>query len=193
MLFKPFLPNYNASPYSPGMTEGTWRKAVHMIQTELMGEFKTGLAALREGHVKSALVHLRKAVEYDNANPFCLSYYGLALAKAEHDWATAEDCCLAALRLERNQAHLYLNLGEVYRRAGELDNALATLYNGLQYTRWDPLLVRALEELGIRRQPVLSFLDRKHFLNRHLGDLRHRLDHRQDRLSALEKLRMARG
>ena len=164
-----------------------------MIQMELMNEFKIGLAALRNGHVKSAVVHLRKAVEYDSANPFCLSYYGVALARAEHDWTTAEDCCLAALRLERRQAHLYLNLGEIYRMAGNLQDALATLYNGLQFTRWDPLLVRALEELGIRRRPVLPFLDRKHFLNRRLGDLRQRFDHRQDRLSVLERLRMARS
>lgn len=184
-----------SEPYwlrSAGMTYGLWRKATRMSQSEPANEFKMGLTALRNGYANSALAHLRKAVECEGGNPFYLSYYGLALARAEHDWATAEDCCLAALRQERNQAPLYLNLGEVYRGAGELPNALATLYHGLQFTRWDPLLVRALEQLGIRRRPVISFLDRKHFINRHLGKLRHRLD-RQHSLSALEKLRMARS
>jgi predicted Zn-dependent protease len=163
-----------------------------MSQTELVSEFKKGLTALRSGYPNSAVAHLRKALENDSGNPFCLSYYGLALARAEHNWAMAEASCLAALQMKRNQPYLYLNLAEVYRRAGEMQDALSTLYNGLQFTKWDTVLVRALEELGVRRPPVLSFLDRKNFLNRHLGRLRHRLEG-QGKVSALEHLRMVRN
>lgn len=64
--------------------------------------------------------------------------------------------------------------------------------SGLHFTQWDSRLVRDLEGPGVRRQPVLSFLDRKHFLNRQLGELRRRLDG-QGRVSALESLRIVRG
>jgi len=163
-----------------------------MNQIDLVSEFKKGLTALRNGQPHSAIAHLRQALTNDKNNPFCLSYYGLALARAKHNWAMAEASCLAALRMKRNQPYLYLNLAEVYRRAGEVEDALSTLYNGLQFTQWDPLLVRALEELGIRRSPVLTFLDRKNFLNRQLGRLRHRFED-QGKVSALEKLRTARS
>lgn len=163
-----------------------------MNRTDVVSEFKKGLTALRNDQPHNAVAHLRQALATDHENPFCLSYYGVALARAEHNWAMAEASCLAALRVKRDQPYLYLNLAEVYRRAGEREDALTTLYNGLQFTQWDPVLVRALEELGIRRPPVLSFLDRKNFLNRQLGRLRHRIEG-QGKASALERLRMARS
>lgn len=163
-----------------------------MNQTEPVNEFKKGLTALRKGYPSSAVVHLRKAVENDNGNPFYLSYYGLAVARAGHDWAKAEHSCLAALRMKRNHALLYVNLAEVYRRGGQIEYAVGTLYNGLPFTKWDLRLVRALEELGVRRPPVLPFLDRMHFFNRQLGRLRHRLEG-QVRVSPLESMRIGRS
>ncbi len=163
-----------------------------MSPIDPVSEFKKGLGALRNGYLNSALFHLQKAVEHDGSNPFYLSYYGLVLARVERDWERAEASCLAALRFLRTDPHLYLNLAEVYRRSGDLDDALCTLYNGLQFTKWDSRLVRALEELGIRRPPVLTFLSRKHFINRQLGKLRHRFE-RQGKTSTLESLRMGRA
>jgi len=159
----------------------------HFESVEL---FKNGLAALRNGYSDFAVVYLRNAFEHDRGNPFYASYYGLALARAEVDCAKAESLCQAALRMKRDQPDLYVNMAEVYRRAGYLEDALLTLYKGLQLTRWDSRVVRALEELGVRRPPVLSFLHRKHFLNRHLGKLRNRLG--QGKVSVLESLRIAR-
>lgn len=163
-----------------------------MSQFESVNEFKRGLTALQKGFPKSAVVHLRNAFEHDSGNPFYVSYYGLALARAGDDRARAQGLCHAALRMKTDQPDLYVNLAEVCRRAGELEDALWALYNGLHFTPWDSRLVRALEELGVRRPPVLSFLDRKHFLNRQLGKLRHRLEGR-GKVSPLENLRIARS
>jgi len=160
-----------------------------MSESESLKDFKQGLAALRYGCPRTGVAHLRKAIEHDRANPFYLSYYGLALGRAENDWATAEDLCYTAVLMRRNQPDLYLNLAEVYRRTKKLEDAVWILTNGLQFTKRDSRLVRALEKLGVRRPPVLSFLDRKHFLNRQLGKLRHRLEG-QGKVSASESLRM---
>lgn len=153
-------------------------------------EFKQGLEALRNGYTNSALFHLQRAVECDGNNPFYLSYYGVALARVERNWQRAEASCLAALRFLRSDPHLYLNLAEVYRRAGALDDLLWTLYKGLQFTKWDSRLVRALEELGIRRPPVLTFLNRKHFINRQLGKLRQKFEGK-GKVSSLESMRIS--
>src|SRR5579872_17783 len=163
-----------------------------MSQTELVNEFKEGLSALRKGLPQFAILHLRKALENDKANPFYLSYYGLALARMGQKLPEAEDFCVAALKIKRTEAHLYLNLAEVYRRVGQREYALFTLHNGLQYTQWDTRLLRALETLGVRRRPVLPFLQREHFLNRHLGRLRNLLVGHGGP-SALETLRVARS
>lgn len=146
-----------------------------MGNTEALKEFKEGLAALRERFPRRALGHMKKAVELDKSNPFYISYLGLALAMAEKKWTEAEDLCYAAVRMKRTQPELYLNLAEVYRRSGKREDAVWILNNARELTRQDPRLTWALSKLGLRRSPVLSFLDRKNLLNRELGKLRHRL------------------
>ncbi len=76
--------------------------------------------------------------------------------------------------MKRNQAQLYLNLAEVYLVAGRREDAAETLAAGLKYARRDVRLSLALNRLAERRRPVLSFLDRRHPFNRHLGKIRHR-------------------
>jgi hypothetical protein len=40
-------------------------------------------------------------------------------------------------------------------------------------TKQDTRLKKVLAKFGVRRPPVLSFLDRTHFVNRRLGKLRY--------------------
>lgn len=143
-----------------------------MSENEAVKEFKEGLSNLGNGYATRALVNFNKALELDPKNPFYLSYVGVALGAAEQKWEQAEDLCLNALKMKRTQAELYVNLAEVYRLAGRKDEAIETLTNGLQMTKKDPRVWKALGKYGIRRPPVLTFLDRKHFLNRKLGKLR---------------------
>ncbi len=145
-----------------------------MSESDALKEFKEGLDALRT-YSRRALGHMKKAAELDKKNPFYLSYLGLALALADEKWAEAEDLCYTAVRMKRDQPQLYLNLAEVYTRAGKKEDAVWVLNNGLHLTKRDSRLARALRQLGVRRPPLLPFLDRKNFLNRHLGKLRRRV------------------
>jgi len=140
-----------------------------------LDEFKQGLALLRDGSPQKALPHLRRALKVEQNNPYYLSFLGLATALAEKKWADAELLCEMALRMKRNEARLYLNLAEVYTKAGRRGDAMETLALGLQYAGRTPVLVRALERIRVRRPHVLPFLCRGHFLNRRLGMLRHRV------------------
>ena len=145
-----------------------------MMDTEAFREFKTGLTLLRDNYATRALPHIRKAVDLDRNNPYYMSYLGVVLARSEKKWAEAERLCDSAVRLKRNQAQLYLNLAEVYATAGRRDDAVEALQAGLKYARRDVRLTIAMNKLTQRRPPVLSFLGRKHPLNRQLGMLRHR-------------------
>ena len=145
-----------------------------MLDTEAFREFKQGLTLLRDDYALKALPHMRRAVELDKNNPYYMSYLGVVLARSEQKWGEAERLCDAAVRMKRNQAQLYLNLAEVYSTAGRRDEALEALQAGLKYARRDVRLTIAMNRLVHRRRPVLSFLSRRHLLNRQLGLLRHR-------------------
>jgi Flp pilus assembly protein TadD len=145
-----------------------------MLDTEAFREFKQGLTLLRDNYAGRALPHMQRAMELDKNNPYYMSYLGVVLARSEQKWGEAERLCDAAVRMKRNQAQLYLNLAEVYSTAGRRDEAVDALEAGLKFARRDVRLTIAMNRLMQRREPVLSFLTRRHPVNRQLGLLRHR-------------------
>jgi Flp pilus assembly protein TadD len=168
---------------------------VKAVDTEAIEEFEKGLSLLRNDYPGRALVHLTKAVELEKNNPFYLSHLGVALARAGKNWSLAENLrsqtsqmrrtppefdlaeklCSRALQMNRTQPELYLNLAEVYSLAGNKEDAIETLSRGLRFTKQNEHLADALRRFGSRRRPVLRFLGRRHFLNRHFGKMRNRL------------------
>jgi predicted Zn-dependent protease len=139
-----------------------------------MTEFKECLRNLRDGQPSEGLLHVRRALGIAPKNPFYLSYTGLLAAMAERRFGDAESLCQEALSMRHNHAQLYLNLAEVYQQSGRPSEAIETLEKGMVSAGRDFRIRRALEKLGTRREPVLSFLHRSHPLNRTLGRLRHR-------------------
>ena len=144
-----------------------------MIDMAAFKEFREGLAFLRGGDAMKALPHLRTAFDHEPDNPYYMSYLGLAVAASDQKWAEAEKLCQSAMRMNRRQAQLYLNLAEVYVAADRRQSAADILARGLHYAPHDIRIKMALDRLAIRRPPVLSFLPRKNPLNRSLGMLRH--------------------
>jgi len=138
-------------------------------------EFKECLKRLRDGHAEEALLHARSALGASPRNPFYMSYVGLLAAMAEQRFADGQALCQDALALRHNHAQLYLNLAEVFQLSGRKEDAIATLEKGLISAGRDFRLRRALEKIGVRRQPVLAFLHRCHPVNRALGRWRHRI------------------
>jgi predicted Zn-dependent protease len=139
-----------------------------------MSDFKECLRQLRDGHADEALSHARRALGISPKNPFYLSYTGLLAALAERRFGDAETLCQEALGMKCNHAQLYLNLAEVYQQAGRTSEAIQTLEKGLVSAGRDFRIRRALEKIGLRRQPVVGFLHRSHPVNRTLGRWRHR-------------------
>lgn len=144
-----------------------------MIDMSAFKEFRAGLALLRGGDAASAMPHLRTAYDQEPDNPYYMSYLGLAVAAADQRWAEAEKLCQSAMRMNRRQAQLYLNLAEVYVAADRRQAAADVLARGLHYSPHDVRIRMALDRLAIRRRPLLSFLPRGHIINRGLGLIRH--------------------
>jgi hypothetical protein len=74
-----------------------------------------------------------------------------------------------AIRRDVFRAELFLNLGRVYLMARDRRSAYEAFTMGLRIDRRDPRLRRELRRMGVRRRPVLPFLDRGHAVNRWLG------------------------
>jgi len=145
------------------------------VMTEAEQAFEQAMEFYKNGYWGKALDKVREAVELDKQNPKYVSYLGLLVAVAKKTYDEAEQLCHVALRLDRKYVQGYLNLADVYIRARKKADAVECLTVGIKYTKRDVKLVRALRKLGVRRAPVIPFLERKHFLNRHLGQLRHRV------------------
>jgi Flp pilus assembly protein TadD len=141
-----------------------------------MIDFKECLRRLRDGNTPEALTHARRALVVAPKNPFYLSYTGLLAAVAEKRFADGETLCREAIGVKCNHAQLYLNLAEVYHQAGRTTEAIETLEKGMVSAGRDFRIRRALEQIGLRRAPVLPFLHRSHPLNRALGKWRHRMN-----------------
>jgi len=146
-----------------------------MPNIDAINAFKEALKYMGNGYPDKALPLFTRACELDKANPFYMSYLGLALGMVEGKWDQAEEICMQAVKLKRTQAELYLNLAEVYRLQHKKEDAIDTLKTGVTLTRRDARLKKALSKYGLRRGPVLSFLDRKHFLNVQLGRMRYKV------------------
>ncbi len=116
-----------------------------------------------------------RASELEKWNPYYLSFLGVSMGRAKNKWNKAVELCETALKLKRNEPQLYLNLAEVYRRAGYRDDAIALLEQGQIIFKGDARFKRERGDLGNRRPPVFSLLERGHALNRFCGKIQHQI------------------
>jgi Flp pilus assembly protein TadD len=145
-----------------------------MAETDAVAEFKRGVELLRDGNAGKAVECFRSAAEAEERNPYYLSFLGLAVARAQRKWGPALELCQAALRLRPIESQFHLNLAEVYLAAGRREEAVEVLDSAVKYFQRDARVNTQRGKLGKRVSPVLPFLDRQNFLNRNLGQLRHR-------------------
>lgn len=147
--------------------------------------YRKGLTAVARGDFLEALAYFEAALTLAGNRPgrlsiHAMSYYGLCLAMVSERRAEARDLCEAAVEAEPGSAELHLNLGRVCVAEGDRAHAFRTLVRGLRVDPRHPGLVEAMRRLGFRRRPVVTFLPRKHPLNRLLGSLRSALEDRRD-------------
>ena len=132
-------------------------------------QFRRGKALLGEGRYEDALECFRCAHQVDRANPRYRSHYGLGLALVERRFDQALELCRSAAKEEFFNPELYHNLARVHMAFGYKSEAIRYLRRGLMIDPGNTAMLTELNELGLRRRPVLSFLPRRHPVNRFLG------------------------
>lgn len=146
-----------------------------MEDNAALADFKHAVKLLRNGHPNDALEYFHQAAKQGHANPYYSSFLGVCIARTQRNWDEAVKLCEEAVRLKRTEPQFYLNLAEVYICAGRREDAIDILDGGLRYCGNDNRIKRARSRFGKRRSIVFPFLDRRHFLNKNLGRLRHSL------------------
>ena len=143
--------------------------------------FRAGAELVRIGRYQEALEPLEQALAYSVDEPNApymralRSCYGIAVAMARGDVARGRRLCEDAIAGGPLDAELYVNLARVYLRSGRKDLAIEALETGHTIDPGHAGVVHMCAQLGRRKPPVFSFLDRRHPLNKYAGKLRHRL------------------
>jgi tetratricopeptide (TPR) repeat protein len=135
-------------------------------------QYRRGRDLLAAGQFAEALEHFRTAHNLERANPRYRSFYGLGLALVERRFDRALELCRSAAKEEFFNPELYHNLAQVHLAFGFKAEAIRYLRRGLMIDPGNGDMIRELRDLGQRRSPVLTFLPRRHPMNRLLGQLR---------------------
>lgn len=138
-----------------------------------------GLDLCRKGLWKEGLRLLAEIVENAESGsglPGRLySYLGYGIAREERRIQEGLRLCQHAIKIEFYQAENYLNLARTLLLADRKGAAVRAVRDGLAIDPKNRELLVLRRELGVRKAPVLSFLDRTNPLNILLGRLRYRL------------------
>jgi len=134
--------------------------------------YRRGRELQGRGEEAQALEHFRTAHQLDPANPRYRSFCGLGLALVERRFDRALELCRSAAKEEFFNPELYHNLARVHLAFGFKAEAIRYLRRGLMIDPANAPMTQDLQTLGMRTDPVLPFLPRRHAVNRWLGRVR---------------------
>jgi tetratricopeptide (TPR) repeat protein len=151
-----------------------------MLVQQAETAFQQGTELLRRGRMRDAAPFLRAAIDLESEHGSSpgkgearyLSYYGLCLSQTQAKRREALQLCRRAAELEGYRADVWRNLGRVALAGGRRGEAFRAFRRAARLDPGHPGIAADLASLGVRREPVLSFLERGHPLNVFLGRLR---------------------
>ena len=137
-------------------------------------EEERGIALCRAGDWDRGLSLLgRRASEHGRLSSRGYSYLGYGMAHRQRQVREGLKLCEHAVKLEFYQPDNLLNLARTLLLAGDRRRATESVRRGLAIDADHAELKALVEQLGERRQPIVRFLTRGHFVNVLLGRLRH--------------------
>ena len=155
--------------------------AVH-AEVQLHPDFVQGQRSFRQGDLKTALASFKSAYQatadvHVYAHLY-MSYLGVTQVLLND--VSGLNLCRRAAAEETQRGEVFENLARAELKLGHRKQACDALRRGLKIDRANPALKALREEMGMRRSPVLGFLDRDNPLNRFLGKLTYRSARRKD-------------
>lgn len=136
-------------------------------------EFERARESLDAGQTLNALAHLEKSLSLHD-NPSLKSYLGYCMAKERGHVTKGLELCQQSMLAEPEASVHYLNLGKIHLHAGNKEEALRVLREGVAKDDNEEIK-RLLNQIGMRKPPVFPSLSRDNPLNIYLGKLFSRL------------------
>lgn len=139
---------------------------------------RLGIEAARKENYEAGLALLAEAYRHlvtdreGKLPPSALSYYGLCLALHTGKTREAVNFCQLAVEKEFYNPESYLNLARVWDVARNRRKAIEVLEKGLSIDARHKGLITLRVRMGVRKGPVLPFLDRDNPVNVTLGRVR---------------------
>lgn len=149
---------------------------MEVAQPDYSDVLRRGIERCRQGDWEVGLSFLGRVAEADRSSALpglFYSYLGYGIALRQRRVQEGLKLCKHSVKIQFYEPENYVNLARTCMLAGDRPAAVRAVLEGLRVVRQHPELLRLHKDLGIRSQPVLSFLDRAHPLNRLLGRLRH--------------------
>ncbi len=134
--------------------------------------FEQAVSDYRRGSFGTAARTLSLLIENGSRDPAHLSYCGLLLALTGGRERGVTLCEEAVVRNGRRASLLYRNLARALDVAGRKRDAIDALNRGLLIHPEERQLLRELQRLVPRSQPLFPALGRRHVLNRYAGKAR---------------------
>jgi cytochrome c-type biogenesis protein CcmH/NrfG len=142
----------------------------HTLEEEL----RRGDEALARGEVVEAHAAYQAAQRLDGNDPGVLSRLGLTLVLVARDEYKGVAFCEEAVKRGGETPDSLYRLARVYHATYQKERAFRSIRRGLALDPGHEGHLALLEQMGVRRKPVIPFLPRSNFLNKFLGKLRHR-------------------
>jgi predicted Zn-dependent protease len=134
--------------------------------------FEQAVSDYRRGSFGASARALAHLVENGSRDPAHLPYCGLLLALTGSRERGVALCEEAVIRNGRRASLLYRNLARALDVAGRKRDAIEALNRGLLIHPEERQLLRELQRLVPRSQPLFPALGRRHVLNRYAGKAR---------------------
>ncbi len=101
------------------------------------------------------------------------SYYGLCIAALRKQYSDGIKYCQLSLKVQSSNPEHYENMAKIHLLGRSRARAVEALFDGLSHDPNNKPINKILDEIGRRREPVITFLPRDNVLNVHLGKKRH--------------------
>jgi len=143
------------------------------LHREAERHYEKAIEVFTAGNIPSALYHFEKAFNIEDS-PLVRSYYAFCIAKERGQFSKAISLCSEAIKKEPQNSLIYLNLGRICRLSKKKEDAVKIFREGLKF-EVNQQIIDELTKLGIRKRPVIPFLNRRNPLNKYLGIILHKL------------------
>lgn len=146
------------------------------VRREISYVLGRALTLCREGNWHEGLLYLGQLAESGEPGSslpgLFYSYLGYGIARCQGRIQEGRKLCEHSVKVEFYESDNYLNLARTCLLAGDRPAAVRAVRGGLKVDPQNLDLLALYRELGIRQEPVITFLSRRNPLNMLLGRIR---------------------